>query len=140
MVNLKCVVLGLVLATAMVHAEPVLYSGSAEDSKLGRLSFTVTEVGEPAIMPFRLSVSVLCTNGVAKVTRIKPSAGVILKNEAICEFRKQEFNKTTKVLTLHFSTSEFTTGQARCDADWAQDFNLKALCPESSDSGWARPK
>lgn len=140
MVNLKYLLPGLLFAVSLAHAEPVLYAGSVEDGKTGRLNFTVTEVGEPAVMPFRLTVSVLCVNGVGKGTRQKPTAGVNLKNEAICEFRKQEFNKTTKVLTLHYSTSEFTLGQAKCDTDWAQDFNLKVLCPEASDSGWARPK
>lgn len=116
----------MVVFCTLTHADPPVYSGKSGDEKTGTLSYTVVNLGEPAIMPYRLTVSLRCAG---KSADAKLSPGENLKNEAICQFREPEFNKETKVLTIHYSTSEFAPGVAKCNTDWAQDFDLKALCP-----------
>lgn len=102
-------------------AEGPLFSGMAGDEKVGILAYTVQDIGEPAVIPYRLSVTLRCPGKSAK-------GGEILKNEAICQFRAPEFDKTKKVLTIRYSTSQTQEGEGKCDADWVQDFDLKVLC------------
>ena len=110
----------LLVFSFTTFAEPPVYSGKVEDAKTGRIDYTVVNVGEPAIVPYRLTLSLRCRG---------QKAGDTLKSEMICDFRKPEFNEKTKVLTIHYSTSQTRLGQSKCDSDWAQDFDLKLLCP-----------
>ena len=111
------------MVSLAAFAEPPLYSGKAGDDKSGVLAYTVQDIGEPAAVPYRLSLTLRCPG------KSFSAGGEVLKNEAICQFRTPEFNKETKVLTIHYSTTETLKGQSKCDTNWAQDFDLKLLCP-----------
>lgn len=91
-----------------------------EEKGKGTLKVEVRDVGEPVYQPYRMTVSVRC--------RKDKKWDTLLTDEAICDFRPHEYAKKTKVMTLHFSSSEVAPGPAQCNAHWTQTFDLGKIC------------
>ena len=99
-----------------------------KDAELGTLRVQIIEIGEPIYQPLKMRVSVLCKDRRLQRNLIQPTWQDVMPVQSICDFRPHHYDSNKRQLTLHFTTSEPTSGQAKCDAGWSQNFNFSELC------------
>ena len=111
------------------HASKTLSTFSASAPGIGSLRVEVKDLGEPVYRPLQLTISVSCKNKASGTKKVVPE---ILKQESICDYRDAQYDERSKTLTIHYSTSEFSLEQAKCDGHWSQAFDLRELCSPSA--------
>lgn len=114
---------------AQAQTRSVVQEHPVDDSKLGRLTIKVEDVGEPVQQPLLMSVTVECKDLRAKPNAAKPKREDLIRNRSICHLGEYAYDKKTKIMTVHFSTwTPSDKADSQCEQDWKQEFNLAELC------------
>jgi hypothetical protein len=118
----------MIFLGSTAYAEDKVYE--FKDADVASVQIKVVNVGEPANEPLRMTIEVLCVDKRSHPNSIKPSWETVLANEPICDYRprKGQLNTQTKVLTLHYSISEYVPGQAKCNGHFKQPLSLLTQC------------
>lgn len=107
---------------------------TAKDSRLGELTLKIYEDGEPAQLPFEMSMTLLCVDNRTQPDARKPRLQNIvlgtneMPHDRICDFRAFNFDEKSKVLIIQYSTSTIKDGPSECDANWSRSFDLREMC------------
>jgi hypothetical protein len=116
------------------HAQDDEYNREyAIKDKLGVLTIRLQNIGEPVYQPYLMSLAVKCSDRRVRPNAVEAKKVQLVTDKPICGFHQYSFDRDAKILTIHYSTSAFVPGEAKCDEHWAQDFDLNQLCAAWSD-------
>lgn len=106
-----------------IRKDPSVGTYDFKDQVLGNFKLKVRDVQESSIEPYRISLSVACRDG--QTLKAEQS---LVDNRVSCQFQEYSFDHVRKVLTIRWATSSAKVGEAECDENWSQTFDLRMIC------------
>jgi hypothetical protein len=127
-------ILAVFLGLNLWAAEP-MKTVDVVDPVWGKFIIKVEDAGQPVEEPIRVDLTVLCKDQREKANSVSPKPEELMNHDKICAFDRYTFDRETKILTLHFTTSETEEDEAKCKKHWKQEFAMKKIC-----ASWTTPK
>jgi hypothetical protein len=109
---------------------------SVVDSELGSFQIELANARHPVLLPYRLSVMVLCKDRRVPAKMPKPKVELIFGPEAVCRYHANnyvihhKYDSTKKELIVEYYVSTTMEGEGKCDTKMEQPFYLDQLCSE----------
>jgi hypothetical protein len=138
--NAEPVVSAAALANPADYREvPIPSDYTYTDPEVGSVRVQIQDVGEPAKMPLRMTVTATCLDKRAKPNADKPQKDLIINAEQVCYFgpymewernKPVMYDSKNKLFFLHYSKSPFRPGQSKCNRHLDQVFDLRDHCSQ----------
>lgn len=128
----------LVILLSLSHAQAQSSTVSSEiplESSLGKAAIQLDfGLDRPIAEAIHMNLELVCSDLRSTPDSLKPEPVSLLKDEKICAFDSYDFDSTTGVLNLVYSTGKTEGELPTCREHWKQSIDLKAACQNWDDS------